>query len=108
MNAFAKSLLLKFQVFRDLREGRELRGRREYGIFPLFIDYEIRSTPRYGHGKSPHPELFEILSAGRVKYAECMVRFLQFKSALETIPLDQPEDPACPTGAMITWEVLIL
>lgn len=96
MNEFVKSLLFKFQVFRDLREGRKLRGEREQGLFPLFIDYELRSTPRYGHGKAPHPELFEILNADRNKYAESLGKFLQFKCALETIPLDQPEDLSMP------------
>lgn len=97
MNQFVKSLLLKFAVFRDLREGRGLRLSREHpGSFPLYLEYEVHSTPRYGYNKPPHPELFEILNANREKYAQILREFLPFKSSLETITLHEPENRDMP------------
>lgn len=94
MNQLVKSLLLKFQLFRDLREGRALRAMSRAS--PLFLDYEVHSIPRYGYGKPPHPELFEMLNTNRGKYAEILHQFLQFKSHLAAIPICQPESSETP------------
>lgn len=112
MNQFVKSVLLKFQVFQDLREGRGLRQSRERpGSFPIYLEYEVHSTPRYGYNKPPHPELFEILNASRGKYAEILRQFLQFENCVQTIPINKPEDPDMPywhNGALQALDPLSL
>ena len=96
MNRYVKSLLLKMELFRDLQEGRALRGKREAGEFPVFLDYEVRSVPRYGYGRPPHGKLFEILNRNRLEYARTLQRFLEFKDSLQRIPVHKPEDVAMP------------
>jgi hypothetical protein len=97
LRRFVTALLLKTQLGRDLRDGRAVRWRRESGdAFPIFLDYEVHPVPRYGSGKAPHPELFELLNAGRERYADMLRRFLQFRPALQAIPLQKPLDPATP------------
>lgn len=96
MNRLLKSVLLKFELFRDLREGRSVRIKREHGVFLLFLDYEVRSVPRYGHGKPAHAELFEIFNRNRSDYAETLRQFLKFKDKLQQIPVHQPEDLGMP------------
>ena len=39
MNRNLKALLLKFQVFRDLRDGRSLRAEKESGRYAMVLDY---------------------------------------------------------------------
>ena len=98
MNRYVKSLLLKMELFRDLQEGRALRGKREAGEFPVFLDYEVRSVPRYGYGRPPHGKLFEILNRNRLEYARTLQRFLEFKDSLQRIPVHKPEDVAMAGG----------
>jgi predicted O-methyltransferase YrrM len=97
MYAPIRSLLLRFQIFRDLREGRQLRAHRESRTaFPILVDYEVRATPRYGYGRPPHPELLALLNADRRKYAETLYGFLPFRSPLGQIPLQQPPESRTP------------
>src|SRR6266496_4459530 len=96
MNRQLKSLLMKFQICRDLRDGRVVRRSRESGVDPLFLDYRGRSVPRYGHGQPPHPELLELLSVNRERYANTLRTFLSFRAVLQEIPVHPPADPAMP------------
>jgi predicted O-methyltransferase YrrM len=85
--------------FRDLQEGRALRrngASLSQGGFPIVVDYEIRSAPRYGYGKPPHAKLFDILDRYRSDYAELLQQFLQFTSDFEKIPVQEPDDPKMP------------
>src|ERR1700686_3119099 len=84
------------ELFRDLQEGRALRYKRESGEFPVFLDHEVRSVPRYGYGRPPHGELFEILNRNRLEYAKTLQQFLEFKDNLQEIPVHRPEDVGMP------------
>jgi hypothetical protein len=92
-----RSFLLRFQIFRDLREGRELRRQgHPRTVFPILLDYEVRSRPRYGYGHPPHQELFDLINAGRRTYADILQGFVQFRSQLELISIHLPNDPESP------------
>jgi hypothetical protein len=54
-------------------------------VYPMFVDYPVKSHPRYGHGKPPHPELYEIINRKRVVYEEVLRGFLRYKDALVRI-----------------------
>lgn len=41
----------------------------------LYIDYKIQPTPRYGHGKPPHPQLHAILNRRRDHYIQLLAAF---------------------------------
>jgi len=91
-----KALLLKFQLFRDIREGRTQRLRMASRSFPIFLDYPPQPVPRYGYGKPPHGGLSEILNRKRQEYAQTLTEFLLFKADLQKIPLDKPDEPRAP------------
>lgn len=88
-----KSVLLQQQVVRDWRDGRALR--RKSG-FPIFLDYELRSTPRYGYGKPAHPLLHQHIDANRERYKANIQEIARFRDALKTIPATKPDDPEAP------------
>ena len=45
----------------------------------LFLEYKVNFKPRYGHGKPPHQDLYEIINANREKYKELINRALSYK-----------------------------
>lgn len=47
---------------------------------PIYLDYPVRSEPRYGWGKPPHPEIWKILNRRREPYSELLRSFLQYKN----------------------------
>jgi predicted O-methyltransferase YrrM len=57
------------------------------GYQPVFLDYPVDAQPRYGYGKPPHPEIYEILNRHRADYAALLRSFLPLKDALLAIPL---------------------
>lgn len=91
-----KALLLKFQLFRDIREGRTQRLRMASRSFPIFLDYPPQPVPRYGYGKLPHSGLSEILNRNRQAYAHALSQFPLFKADLQKIPMDKPDEPRTP------------
>jgi hypothetical protein len=96
MNRNLKALLLKFQVFRDLRDGRSLRAEKESGRYAMVLDYPFSSVPRYGHGKPAHRQLSEIFGRHRSDYLRRLIAFLPFKPSLEEISVQRPDDPKAP------------
>ncbi len=67
------------------------------GYYPIFLDYPVRPAPRYGYGKPPHPELYEMFAAEREQYRERLREFLQFREQLLRIPLRQPRESTEPS-----------
>jgi predicted O-methyltransferase YrrM len=63
--------------------------------YPIYLEYEVKPTPRYGYGKPAHPQLEELIGRNRESYAELLKRFLTYKDDLLKIDLDakRPEDP---------------
>ena len=60
------------------------------GYFPIFLDYAPRPTPRWGYGKPPHPQIYELLARQRDRYYELLAGFLDYTAYLLAIPLRQP------------------
>ena len=63
----------------------------------LFLDYPVDFAPRYGQGKPPHSELYNIINEHRDEYQDFLEQILQFKDvffqikdARQTIDKVQP------------------
>ena len=57
----------------------------------LSLDYKVDFKPRYGHGKPPHKELYQIIDANRAVYSEFIKNALSFKESLNTIKKSEEE-----------------
>jgi predicted O-methyltransferase YrrM len=60
------------------------------------LDYDVKPAPRWGYGKPAHPQLRELIDAGRARYAARLQGLLAFSAALARIPREQsaPSEPA--------------
>lgn len=68
------------------------------GRFQIALEYPVRPTPRWGHGKSMHPELERRLADGRERYADLLRGVLTFREDLWRIPREpDPTDLAAPS-----------
>jgi hypothetical protein len=72
--------------------------------YHIFLDYPLRSEPRYGWGKPPHPKIYEILNRSRKNFEERLQAFLAFKANYLAIPKYHSDDginePAWINGSM--------
>jgi hypothetical protein len=66
--------------------------------YPVILDFPPICTPRYGYGKPPHPQLFDILDAQRNEYAARLTRFCSLSEYLMKIP-----DEAAPDAWEPCW-----
>ncbi|MDI3255978.1 MAG: class I SAM-dependent methyltransferase [Bacillota bacterium] len=66
------------------------------GYQPIFLDYPVHPVPRYGYGKSIHPEISRILAMGDSRYAALLKSFCTFSSRLLEIPLRDSGDGRSP------------
>lgn len=48
----------------------------------LFLEYKVDFKPRYGHGKPPHKELYQLIDAHREDYRMVLEYALQHKEAI--------------------------
>jgi hypothetical protein len=55
------------------------------GHSAIKVDYPPTQTPRYGYGKQAHAIIHGVLNRNRAKYADTLVRWLQYKNAFCTI-----------------------
>ena len=62
----------------------------------LQLEYATEFKPRYGHGKKPHPELYDIVNANRTEYKKLLNAFLPYKAQICEIPLTGDGDSATP------------
>lgn len=67
------------------------------GYFPIFLDYAPRVVPRWGYGKPPHPQLYEMFARERDSYAKLLREFLNYTAYLLAIPLRQPKESEQPS-----------
>ncbi|SFQ75767.1 class I SAM-dependent methyltransferase [Hymenobacter arizonensis] len=51
----------------------------------LFLDYKVDFQPRYGHGKPPHQQLYDIINRNRATYRELLLEFLTHQNNFEQI-----------------------
>jgi hypothetical protein len=71
-------------------------ARRIFGHQLIVLDYPVKSVPRYGHGKPPHPELYKMINRNRTSYRDNLIKFLDFQKYLLNIPLREPDTPHGP------------
>ena len=57
------------------------------GYYPVFLDYPFVPSPRYGYGKPPHPQLYQLLAAEKEKFAAILGDFRRLDPFLLEIPL---------------------
>lgn len=63
----------------------------------LFLEYKVDFKPRYGHGKSAHPDLLKIIDSNRENYIDLINKALSLKEAFWTIKDSKIEtDPIKP------------
>jgi len=58
-------------------------------------DYPLRSRPRWGYDRPPHPALAALLAGGRAEFASLLRSFFSHRSVLHAIPY--APDPDAPT-----------
>lgn len=51
----------------------------------IHLDYKVHPRPRYGHGNSPHPELYETINRNRSEYKRILKSFLNYIPQLQQI-----------------------
>ncbi len=51
----------------------------------LFLEYKVDMQPRYGHGKPPHPELYDIIDQRRADYEGLIDTALGYRHQLHSI-----------------------
>lgn len=61
----------------------------------LLVDYPVRSRPRYGYGRPPHPQLAELLERSRARYEQVLLSFSRYGPKLAQIP-QEADDPSIP------------
>ena len=57
----------------------------------VFLDYKVEFKPRYGHGKPPHGELFNIINKNREEYSVFLNKILSLKDNFATINKQEVE-----------------
>src|SRR5437868_14659357 len=67
------------------------------GYFPIFLDYPPKPVPRWGFGKPPHPQLYEMFASDRETYRQRLREFLNYTAYLLAIPLRQPKQSPQPS-----------
>jgi hypothetical protein len=60
----------------------------------LFLEYYVDFKPRYGHGKPPHGQLYDIVNSNREEYSGFIRESLQFASKLHEIKENTVETDA--------------
>lgn len=65
----------------------------------VLLEYPVDSRPRYGHGRPAHPELYDLLNAGRRDYAALLTRFRDYREHFARIELHARRD--CPDPGWI-------
>lgn len=60
------------------------------------LDYNIKSYPRYGYGKSPHKKLNEFIAKNRALYSEILSDFLAYRDFFRDIPAELSETDSNP------------
>jgi hypothetical protein len=51
----------------------------------LFLEYKVDFKPRYGHGKPPHQQLYDIINVRRLEYSQLLHEALHYKEAFHSI-----------------------
>jgi hypothetical protein len=83
----------------------------------LFLDYEVISKPRYGHGRNGHEQLREMIEPSRERYGAFIEELYLVREQLAKIPYASTQNSALPNwdnpfftslDAMILYAILNL
>jgi hypothetical protein len=78
----------------------------------LFLEYKVDFKPRYGHGKPPHHQLYDIINARRLEYSQLLHEALHYKEAFHSIKkVDQETDahkPVYNNGYLPGLDIIML
>ena len=66
------------------------------GRFPIYLDFFVNPSPRYGWGKPSHQLLYDLINANRGQYGSHLQAIGSVKDGLRNIAVAEPEDPASP------------
>lgn len=55
-------------------------------LHPIYLDYPLHSTSRYGWGKPVHPQIYQLLNKNRLEYAHLLRSFLAYTEQYLAIP----------------------
>lgn len=64
------------------------------GHQPIFLDYPVKSEPRYGHGRPSHEGLERIISRRTEAYMEFLGGLAPYAQQLSGVPTDAPLAPS--------------
>ena len=56
------------------------------------LDYQYHPSPRYGHGKSAHRELYSMIEKKRSKFEQYLNDFASFQKDFMKIPLEESDE----------------
>lgn len=76
----------------------------------VFLDYKVEFKPRYGHGKPPHKELYEIIDDQRSTYESVINSILENKDQLLSIKVGEADrkEPAYNNGFLPGLDIAAL
>jgi hypothetical protein len=57
----------------------------------IFLEHKVNPAPRYGYGKPPHPDLYEIVDSGRGSYQKFIEQILPLRSSMWEIKDSESE-----------------
>ncbi len=57
----------------------------------LYMEYPVDFAPRYGHGKPPHGQLYNIINETRVQYSKLLQEALNYTSIFQAIKKQKDE-----------------
>lgn len=58
----------------------------------LFLEYKVDFKPRYGHGKPPHPQLYDVINGRRAEYGKILEAILKYKNHIQSIKKCEQEN----------------
>lgn len=61
-------------------------GQVNQGRHPIYLDYPVHPSPRYGWGRPLHPRLEDLIGAQRSRYARILDELAPFERGLRAIP----------------------
>jgi len=72
---------------RTLRQTLRAYVKMAHGDQPIYFEYPVTPTPRYGSGRPPHLQLHLLIDRGRARYSSTLTSFLDFEGRFSKIAL---------------------
>lgn len=77
-----------------------------------YLDYKVDLSPRYGHGKAPHSQLYDIINSERSQFRSFLLKVLNYKEAFWAIKQSSVETdsrkPAWNNGFLPGLDIITL